>query len=74
MPGTVVSDGANVYWVNTGNSTLMKCGAAGCGRNPNLLVNPGTLSGVLGPLVVDDTYAYFAALTGSTSTIYRIAK
>lgn len=61
-PSQLVSDGTNVYWVETtsGNppsSTILSCPTSGCGAGGPVTIHSG--GGAVGGLTLDDTSLYF---------------
>ena len=61
LPGDVVTDGKNVYWVDETLGTGRACPVAGCNGTPVTMA-----SGLSGPkgVAVDDTRVYFADTYG----------
>jgi hypothetical protein len=47
-PSSITSDGVNVYWTNSKNSSgdVMKCDVAGCGERPTRLAVAGAPAGI----------------------------
>jgi hypothetical protein len=64
-PGSIMVDGTNVYWLDTGtgHTQVQYCPLAGCGGTPGVLAvssAASSYSGQLGALAVTSTSVYFA--------------